>query len=77
MEQTTEEKQLKAFSRTAIFFVTGASFFLFSFFLRLLEGNHSRFFMIISITTVVLGACNWMLTRPMKSMSPHEMQQPE
>jgi len=53
-----EEKELKQFSWTGLFLVTGICFLIFSIAMRILEGQTVPFFTWIGIACMLLGSLN-------------------
>lgn len=51
-----DERNLKEFSWTAFFLVTGFSFFIFSKMLQFLDGTHLPVFSWIGIACIVIGS---------------------
>jgi hypothetical protein len=62
-----EEKELKKFSLTALLFVTGISFFIFSKALWLIDGTRLPLFNWIGIIAVLLGLLNMIRNMMTKS----------
>jgi hypothetical protein len=53
-----EDKELRKFSRTAFFLVTGLSFILFSKIVQLLDGARLQIFTLIGILAIMVGSLN-------------------
>jgi len=53
-----EEKELKEFSWTGLFIVTGLCFFAFSAVLEFLDHTHPRIFIWIGLVSIFLGIVN-------------------
>jgi hypothetical protein len=67
MEEIREEKAIRRYSSCALFAVTACSFILFSVALKLLEGNHSPFFLktgaVTGFIAIILRIRNWRLSK--------------
>jgi hypothetical protein len=63
MEESREEKKMKETSWTMRFMVTGCSCFLFSAALKFLDGTHSRFLLLLGMTTLGLATISLLLTK--------------
>ena len=57
-----EDKEMKDFSWTALFLVTGFCFFAFSKLLQLLDGTHLPVFTWIGVIAILLGSLNYIRT---------------
>ena len=64
-----EDKQMKDFSWTAFFLVTGFSFFMFSKLLWMLDGTPLPVFTWLGIVAILIGALRILLSR---KQSPEE-----
>jgi len=53
-----DDRNLKEFSWTAFFLVTGFSFFIFSKLLQFLDGTHLPLFSWIGVLAIVIGSLN-------------------
>ncbi|HEV7782997.1 MAG TPA: hypothetical protein VGO58_17095 [Chitinophagaceae bacterium] len=53
------EREMDKFSWSGLFFVTSCCFFLFSLALKILEGQFSRWLLIIGAATGILGLLSW------------------
>jgi hypothetical protein len=73
-QQEIQEKEMMKFSWTGLFLVTGFSSFIFSAVMKVLDGDHSRFLVLIGVAGVSLGLLNWVLnqtgTRKRKNEQP-------
>ena len=50
-----EEREMREFSWTGLFLVTGCCFFIFSAVMKMLEGEHVPFFTWIGLASLLLG----------------------
>ena len=60
-----EEKEMKEFSWTGMFLVTGFCFFLFRLILKILDGTEPRIFLMIGSVSLFLGLLNAAAARSM------------
>ena len=57
--QEKNEEEMRKFSWTILLLVTACSSLVFSFILKMLDGNHSRFLIQLSLASFALGLLNW------------------
>ena len=60
-QQEMQEKEMMKFSWTGFFLVTGSSCFIFSTVLKVLDGNHSKWMIMIGAISFSLGLLNWVM----------------
>ena len=64
-----EEKDLKKFSWTCLFTVTGVCCVAFYFLLQMLDGAASIFFVKVGFFNILIGLLLWVMQLPRKSVS--------
>jgi hypothetical protein len=67
MEESIEEKEMREFSWSSLFIVTGISSFIFSGALKLLDGSHSGFLLKIGFLASTLGLLQWLIKKLLTS----------
>lgn len=67
MEEAQEDKEMREFSWSTLFIVSGLSCFIFSWVLKLLDGTHPPLLLKIGSLAIILAFFNWFLKRLVRS----------
>ena len=60
-KQEKNEQEMLKFSWTGLLLVTGCSSLIFSYVVKILDGNHSRFLLLTGSAAVFLGILCWIV----------------